>query len=283
MMRRALPTLAPPPAAGSLAAALAQLPDPRRPFGWRGDYPPIPLVALLQVAVAAMLCGSVSLNAIAQWVRERVADDPALLATLGLPPGRTPCVATFHRVFKALDVAAFERVVGQWLATTGVAPADAVAVDGKTLRGVERPGVPGVHLVGVYAHAAATVIAQLRTDGKGHELSAARQVLAATAMVGRVVTGDALLTDRTLCAQVVAAGGDSLVPVDANQPTLRADLEAAFSPVAPDRTGRVGTANRPTVAPGGPAGAGWTDERGDAARTQAPAQPPGDADGVGAG
>lgn len=283
MMRRPLPTLATPPAAGSLAAAMAQLPDPRRPFGWRGDYPPIPLVALLQVAVAAMLCGSVSLNAIAQWVRERVADDPAVLTTLGLPPGRTPCVATFHRVFKALDVAAPRRVVGQWLATTGVAPADAVAVDGKTMRGVERAGVPGVHLVSVSAHAAATVIAQLRTDGKGHELTAARQVLAESVVAGRVVTGDALLTDRTLCAQVVAAGGDYLVPVDRNQPTLLADLEAAFSPVAADRAGRVGAADRPPVAPDRPAGARRTDERGDAARAQAPAQSPGDADGVGTG
>lgn len=105
-MVKALPTLAPAPP-GSLAEALAQIPDPRRPYGWRPDYPPIPLVALLQVTVAAMLCGRISQNAIAQWVRERVADDPALLASMGLPVGRIPCLATFHRIFKALDVAAF--------------------------------------------------------------------------------------------------------------------------------------------------------------------------------
>ena len=29
--------------AGALAAALATVPNPRRPFGWRGDYPPSPL------------------------------------------------------------------------------------------------------------------------------------------------------------------------------------------------------------------------------------------------
>jgi hypothetical protein len=248
-MRRSLPTLpsAPP---GSLAAALATVPDPRRPYGWRGDYPPIALVALLQVAIAAMLCGSVSLNAIAQWVRERAEDDPDLLAALGLPPGRMPCVATFHRIFKALDVAAFEQAVGQWLAATGVAPADALAVDGKALRGVERPGVPGVYLVGVYAHAAETVIAQLRTAGKGHELAAARQVLRDVPVTGRVVTGDALLTHRGLCAQIIEGGGGYLLPVDENQPTLRADLDAAFSPLAGDRRGRLGAADRPALADG---------------------------------
>ncbi len=87
-------------------------------------------------------------------------------------------------------------------------PTDALAVDGKTRRGVERPGVPAVHLVGVYAHAAATVIGHRRTAGKGHELTGARQVLAQTPVAARVVTGDARLTDRTLCTPVVAAGGD---------------------------------------------------------------------------
>lgn len=248
-MRRALPTLPPAPP-GSLAAALAEIPDPRRPFGWRGDYPPIPLVALLQVALAAMLCGSVSLNAIAQWVRERVEDDPELLTALGLPPGRTPCVATFHRIFKALDVDAFERVVGQWLRASGVAPTDALAVDGKALRGVDRPGVPGAYLVGVYAHGAETVIAQLRTAGKGHELAAARRLLGQVPVAGRLVTGDALLTQRAVCAQIVRDGGDYLLPVDENQPTLRADLDAAFSPLAPQRAGRLGGADRAHVADG---------------------------------
>ena len=248
-MRKALPTLpAAPP--GSLAEALAQIPDPRRPYGWRSDYPPLPLVALLQVTVAAMLCGSVSLNAIAQWVRERVEDDPALLTALGLPPGRMPCVATFHRIFKALDVAAFEQAIGQWRRRTGVAPTDAVAVDGKALRGVARPGVPGVYLVGVYAHGAATMIAQLRAEGKGHELSATRQVLAQVPITGRVVTGDALLTHRELCDQIVQAGGDYLLPVDDNQPTLRADLDAAFSPLAADGDGRLGHTDRACVADG---------------------------------
>lgn len=248
-MVKALPTLPPAPP-GSLAAALAAVPDPRRPYGWRPDYPPIPLVALLQVTVAAMLCGSVGQNAIAQWVRERAGDDPDLLTALGLPAGRAPCVATFHRVFKALDVATFEQALGQWLQQTGITPGEALAVDGKAVRGVERDGVPGVYLVSVYAHAAAAVIAQLRTAGKGHELPAARTLLAQTPLRGQVVTGDALLTDRTLAAQVVAAGGDYLLPVDENQPTLLADLATAFSPLADDGSGRLGRADGTGLADG---------------------------------
>jgi len=232
----------------SLAEALARVPEPRRPYGWNPRYEPMPLVALLQVTVVATLCGARGQLAVAQWGRERLKDEPELLAALGLPAGRSPCVATLHRVFKALDVAAFERAVGGWLARTGVKAGDAVAVDGKALRGSQRETVPGTYLVAAYAHAAGAVLAQVRTAGKGHELAAAQQVLAQVPLQGRLVTGDALLTQRELCEQVVAAGGDYVLPVDENQPALRADLEATFSPLGAGESAGAGGADAAALA-----------------------------------
>ena len=146
LKRKPVPS-GPPAPAGSLAEALAVLPEPRRPYGWSPGRSPLPLVGILQVAMAATLCGARSLYAIAQWARERVEDRPEALVVLGLPAGRSPSVATLHRVFKALDIAAFEAVLGRWLAQTGVQPIEAVALDGKTLRGIHGETVPGVQLV----------------------------------------------------------------------------------------------------------------------------------------
>jgi hypothetical protein len=137
-------------------------------------------------------------------------------------------------VFKTLDMAAFEAVLGAWLEQTGVAPTDPVAVDGKTLRGIHGEQIPGVHLVGAYTHEAGAILAQLRTAGKGQEIAAAKAVLAQVPLAGRLVTTDALLTQREVAQQVVEGGGDYLLPVKDNQPTLHADLEAAFSPLADD-------------------------------------------------
>lgn len=134
-------------------------------------------------------------------------------------------------MFKALDVAAFEQAVGQWLAQTGVEPTDPVAVDGKTLRGVQGAGLPGEHLVAAYAHQAGAVLAQVRTADKGHELAGAQQVLAQAPLAGRLLTADALLTQRQVSEQVVAGGGDYLLPVKDNQPALLADLQEVFSPL----------------------------------------------------
>ncbi len=245
MFRRRKPVPAGPPArAGSLAAALEAVPDPRRPYGWRPGHAPVPLVALLQATVVAVLGGARGQAAVAQWIADRLADDPAVLEALGFPPGRGACAATLHRVYRALDAAAYERAVGDWLRATGVAPDDAVALDGKTLRGSRGPDGPagefvaGLHLVAAYAHAAGAVLAQVPAAGKGQELAAAREVLGQVPLAGRVVTGDALLTQREVCAQVVAGGGDYVLPVKENQPALRAALAGAFSPVDGERPRR---------------------------------------------
>lgn len=240
-MPKPLP-VAPPGPPGSLAAALAGVPDPRHPNGWRPDRSPLPLVGVLQLAVAAMLCGARSLYAVAQWGRERVDEEPDALVVLGLPPGRSPSHPTLHRVFAALDVTAFERALGHWLATSGVDPTDAVALDGKTLRGIHGDAVPGVHLVAAYAHRAGAVLAEAPSPGKGQELAAVKTVLGEVDVAGRVVTGDALLTQRDLCLRIVAGGGDYLLPVDENQPALLAAIEAAFSPLDGPRPGGDGPA-----------------------------------------
>ncbi len=221
---------------GSLAAALAQVPDPRRPFGWRRGCEPLPLVGMLQMSVAALLCGAQSLLAIAQWGRERREDAPEVLIALGLPPGRSPSVATLHRLFRALDVNVYEQVLGQWLRQTGVTPTEALAIDGKTLRGVPVDPVPGRHLVAAYAHEAQVILLQVATVGKGHELAGVRQLLSQRPLSGRVITGDALLTQRDLCTTIVAAHGNYLFPVKENQPELLKDCQDAFSPLARSRT-----------------------------------------------
>jgi hypothetical protein len=246
------------PSAGSLAAALAVVPDPRRPYGWRPGHEPIPLVALLQLTVVALLCGARSQLAVAQWGRERLEDDPGLLAALGLPPGRSPCVATLHRVYKQLDVAAFEAALAAWLvrtergpiAKTGRTVPEAVAIDGKVLRGSqpkrdgESDSVPGTYLVAAYAHASGLVVGQRRAAGKGHELAAAKALLKQVPLEGRVVTADALLTQRDISEQIVADGGEYLLPIDENQSALLADAVEALSPLDRGRATADGAANR---------------------------------------
>jgi predicted transposase YbfD/YdcC len=64
------------------------------------------------------------------------------------------------------------------------------------------------------------------------ELTVAPALLARLDWHGRVMTGDALFCQRNLCQQVVQAGGDYLLLVKDNQPTLREDIRLLFEPPA---------------------------------------------------
>ena len=55
-----------------------------------------------------------------------------------------------------------------------------------------------------------------------------------------MLTGDALYCQQALCTQVVEAGGDYLLIVKENQPTLLADIEQVFAPLTAEEQARSG-------------------------------------------
>jgi hypothetical protein len=174
-----------------------------------------------------MLAGMTTYEAIVDYGRERGWE---FLQLLGFTRRRGLCKATYSRVFRRIDVAAFEALVSGWIRSR-LGPRDAphLALDGKTLRGSRDGQTPAVHLLAAYAPDVQAVVAQLRVDAKTNELKAALEMLAILPVKGRVVTADAMQTHREICATVLAGGGDYILPVKDNQPTLRADIAAAFA------------------------------------------------------
>lgn len=201
----------------SLAEALAGVTDPREPRGRRYS-----LVSLLLLIVAGLLCKATSLRAITRWGRLHVGE--TLL--LGFPPDRTPCCATLHRVLERLDAQELDQCLTAWLGnSTPLNPGEGIGVDGKTVRGV--PG--GLHLLAAYAHQTQVVLAQEAVHHKENEITAAPRVLERVQLKDRVVTGDAMLAQRSLSQEVLAAGGDYFWVVKDNQPTLKADIALLFT------------------------------------------------------
>lgn len=220
-------------AAGSLYRALAQVPECRQAQGRRH-----PLPAVLALGCAAMLCGARSAQAVAEWGRNY---DPELMTALGfthLPP----CASTFRTIFCRLDWEAFATQLRLWaealLAATG-APEDgeareALAIDGKTLRGSRKQGLPEAHLLSVVSHRLGLTLTHAAVPEKTNEITAVQEVLRRVVLEGRVVTVDALLTQREIAATILARGGAYVMVVKGNQPQLEADIAAVFAhPAAP--------------------------------------------------
>ena len=229
----------------SLIDALAAIPDPRAAQGRRH-----PLRAMLALACTAMLCGAESYSAIADWGREF---DDALVRALGFTHLPTPCAATFWLAFRRLDREAVEGVLGAWAedvlsALPAAAPPappappllEAVALDGKTLRGSRKQGAPGAHLLSALSQRLGLTLAQRSVPDKTNEIGATPALLQGLVLEGRVFTMDALLTQRDIAQTLVDAGGHYVMVVKGNQPQLAADIAAEFCspPPAASRPGR---------------------------------------------
>lgn len=223
----------------SLAAYLAQIPEYRAARGRRH-----PLLALLLLVGVATLCGARSQSAIADW---GAGHGQPWLQRLGFTRDRGPSQPTLSRLFARIPYKTVEAALGRWaeqvlrcLPTAPGAP-EGVAVDGKTLRGSQRRGAADAHLLAAFSHRAGVTLGQVGVPDKTNEIGAAAALLLTLALEGRVVTADALLTQREVAQTILDGGGDYLLVVKANQPTLHADIAASFAPGADD-TGRCGRA-----------------------------------------
>ena len=218
-----------------LIEVLGEVPEVRKRHGRRH-----PLAAILALACTAMLCGYRSYSAIAAWGRIYDAD---LIRALGFTHAPTPCAATLFHVFRRLDRADLERRLGAWaesvLQATATAPAadlEAVAIDGKSLRGSRKQGAPAAHLLSAVSHRLGLTLGQMGVDDKTNEIPVAPQLLAGLVLEGRVFTMDALLTQRALAQTIVDGGGDYVMVAKDNQPHLAADIALTFATPPPRQT-----------------------------------------------
>ena len=118
-------------------------------------------VDLGDARVRALLCGARSLYAISQWGRDQGRE---VSEAVGFTWERTPGVSTLHQVFIRLDREAFELALGRWLQQQRLQEGEALAIDGKRLRGLHGEQLPGVHLVAAYAHRSGIVVGHKRNQ-----------------------------------------------------------------------------------------------------------------------
>jgi hypothetical protein len=214
------------PAAGSLLALLADVPDPRGRQGLRH-----PLAATLAAIVCGIMTGARGCEAIAQWVRNQ---EPKIWHALGFRR-KPPCANTYRLLLARLPAEALEAAIARWIkaVTPEPLPEDPprpTSLDGKTLCGTFTKHERSVHLLSLFDQQLGSVLRQLEMPSNTNEHKAALTLLKQIALKGRVITGDAIFCQRDLCQQVVDDGGDYLIAVKDNQPELKAAIEAEFQP-----------------------------------------------------
>jgi predicted transposase YbfD/YdcC len=191
----------------------ADLPDPRvdRTKKHRLDD-------ILAIALCAVICGADSFEEIERFGEAR---EGWLRRFLALPNG-IPSHDTFNRVLAALDRKAFAACFGKWMgelcAATGLR---SVAVDGKAVRSAPGDTFSGcLHLVTAWATENGVALGQEAVADGSHEIAAVPELLRVLDLNGALVTLDAAGCQKGTLSQVREQGGDYLVAVKGNQPTL---------------------------------------------------------------
>jgi predicted transposase YbfD/YdcC len=201
---------------------LEAVPDPRGKHGLRYDLP-----FLLTCLIAALLCNCDGSEAVASWCR----DQRALLQDVFGPRlFLTPSGSLYRWLLPQLDASAFERVVGTWVqATTQAADDEALALDGKTVRGARVGDQAAPHLLAFVTHQSQETFFQVRVDEKTNEIPVAKEVLPTLPIRQRVCTADALHTHAEFLCLMHDLDADTVLTVKGNQPTLYADLQTYFA------------------------------------------------------
>jgi len=211
-----------------LALYLAQVPDHRDPRGVRH-----PLGAVLALVCCALLCGSRHLAAIAEWGRNH---SPALILALGFTRPTTPAGSTLHNLLQELDWPALETQIRRWAAAVEAhlgagtpAVEEAWALDGKTLRGALKLDATVTATVSALGHRLGLTAGAAEVHG-GDEIAAVEALLQNLVLAGKVVTLDALHTQRKTARLIGERGGQYLMMVKGNQPELQEAVMALFRP-----------------------------------------------------
>jgi len=132
-----------------------------------------------------------------------------------------------------VDEEELEQIIGEYLSQLPKRGQDVVvAIDGKTVRGtITREDPFGLHLLAAYLPGEGIVLMQMAVEkDKENEIVVAPKLIDCLDLRNKVVTGDAMHTQRQLSTQIVAAGGDFVWIVKDNQPATRQAIELLFSP-----------------------------------------------------
>lgn len=204
------------PQLNSLLDAFKTLGDSRRGHGLRHRQP-----FVLACAAMAMLMGAGSYQAFEDVCSKFTQRQ---LKALGcrynwkkktcLPPSDS----TFFRVLNNLDSAAFDLVVGQWMMQQDRSVLEALAVDGKVLRGSGGADGKALQLISAVSHRLRLTLAQEPIEEKSNEIPAIKPLLAKIPCQGTLITADAMHCQQESSRFVTQElGGDYIWGLKGNQ------------------------------------------------------------------
>lgn len=200
---------------------LRTVPDPRCDRKVKHE-----LTEILVCIIMGFLAGKTKLRGIVRWSQKHIGD----LRKHMLFPNGVPSLSTISRVLSALDEdmvsLAITNWIGEILNTRGIH----IAIDGKGLRAAARKiqDERTPYILNAIDTATRLVIAQLAIPEKSSEISAIPNLLDIIEIEGSIITIDAIGTNTAIMGKICKRGGNFVLQVKKNCPTLYEELMLLF-------------------------------------------------------
>jgi predicted transposase YbfD/YdcC len=182
-----------------------------------------PLDEILLLCLLAVLAGAETFVDIARFGEKKI----DLLRRFRPFVYGTPAHDHLGDIFAMLDPAVFQRCFVAWVAATTGAPAETIAIDGKTVRrsyqkkGAKEP----IHMVSAFAARQRLVLGQVKVADKSNEIVAIPALLDLLAIEGAILTIDAMGCQRAIAQKAIDKKADYVLALKGNQGSLREDIE----------------------------------------------------------
>jgi predicted transposase YbfD/YdcC len=201
---------------------LGRVDDPREPCKVK-----FPLREVLFLVTSATIAGCDDYDEIVEWGNARL----DFLREHGEFHFGIPKEDWLRVVMNRIDPALFEACFLAWIDTLRPHDGrDIIALDGKTVRrsGDDGKALPPVHLVSAWASGQRLVLAQEAVAEKTNECAAIRAILQRLSIKGALVSIDAIAANPAMAEAITAAGGDYVLALKRNQPSLHDEVAAYF-------------------------------------------------------
>lgn len=183
---------------------------------------------IIAIAVLAVIAGAEGWTDIETYGRSK---QPWLEQFLDLPHG-IPSHDTFARLFARIDPDVFQTCFEQWVQVlVKELQVKVMAIDGKTLRGSydRNSQQSALQIVSAWAGEHHLILGQVTVAEGSNEQAAIPSLLTLLNLEGSVVTIDAAGTQKAVAQQIIQQGGDYVLALKGNQPTLHAAAENWFN------------------------------------------------------
>jgi predicted transposase YbfD/YdcC len=182
------------------------------------------LLDIIVIALCAVLCGAKDWQQVETFGKQRL----AWLRRFLKLPNEIPSHDTFERVFDRIDPRAFHQSFQNWVAAIAeTLNIKHIAIDGKTLRGSSTSKLGPLHLVSAWATEHHLSLGQVATAEKSNEITAIPELLELLELHGAIVSIDAMGCQKAIASKIIERGGNYLLVVKDNQPTLLHDIDKA--------------------------------------------------------